>query len=306
MASNPTPDDSDVLLALAEDIADGCHDHEVAIGIKQNTEAALRAAITALNTQQLTLANLKNATETKSGLLQAADAAGKEVIGNSRRRLSKLHGERYNSGWEAAGFPDESTAVPKTPDKRFTLLGKLAAYYTATPAAESADMDATAAICTTAHGAVSDARQALHTAEMNQSNGIKTRDAALRTLRLKVRGLITELEGLVADDDERWTAFGLNVPAHPVAPEAIDSLTLEALGDGKVHAVWTYSRRMNNTRLMVRRVGVDDDFVSVGIVDGLEKTLSGHTAGLTLEVKAIATNDGGDAPPSPTQSVVVT
>ena len=46
MAANPTPDDDAVLKALAEDLADGDHDHEVSIGIKQNTEAVLRAAIT--------------------------------------------------------------------------------------------------------------------------------------------------------------------------------------------------------------------------------------------------------------------
>ena len=51
---------------------------------------------------------------------------------------------------------------------------------------------------------------------------------------------------------------------------------------------------------------MDDDFSSAGTADGLEKTLAGFTPGVTVQMKAIAYNDGGDAPPSPMVSVVVT
>lgn len=63
---------------------------------------------------------------------------------------------------------------------------------------------------------------------------------------------------------------------------------------------------MAGTRLQKKVVGVDDDFVAAGTADGLEKTLPGFTAGQTVEVRAIAYNDGGDAAPSPVASVVVT
>ena len=63
---------------------------------------------------------------------------------------------------------------------------------------------------------------------------------------------------------------------------------------------------MAGTRLLTRRVGTDDDFVSAGPVDGLEKMLSGFTPGITLQVKAVAYNNGGDAPDSPVAEVVVT
>ena len=98
----------------------------------------------------------------------------------------------------------------------------------------------------------------------------------------------------------------LNVPANPTAPEAIATLTLTPRGGGKVLVEWVYSTRMGGTRLQKRVVGVDDDFVSAGTSEGLEKTLLGFTAGQTLEVRLIAYNDGGDAAPSPVASVVVT
>ena len=64
--------------------------------------------------------------------------------------------------------------------------------------------------------------------------------------------------------------------------------------------------RMNGTRLMLKRDGVDTQFASIGTIGGLEKLITGQTVGQTIEVFAVAYNDGGDAPASPTRSLVVT
>ena len=129
---------------------------------------------------------------------------------------------------------------------------------------------------------------------------------AWRTVRKGVGGLSDELGTIIADDDSRYRDFGLNIPALPVAPEPIASLTATASGGGKVHLVWPYSNRMAGTRLQKKVTGVDTEFVSAGTADGLEKTLAGFTAGQVVEFRVIAYNDGGDAPPSPTSSVTVT
>ena len=305
MASNPTPDDDAMLSALAEDLADGCQTHEVAIGIKQNTETAMRAAIAGTASAKLALGAANMLVDNKYDLLQAADAAGAAVIMNCRLRLVKVLGTQFSAGWGTAGFPNQSTSVPDTQDERFTLLNALKLYFTANPAAESVDMDATAAICLAAHTATSDARAAVNTAETDQTNAQNAEKAAVKTLRKRVRGLIDELGQLVADDDARYEAFGLNIPANPSAPEAIASLTVTAMGGAKVFAQWPYSTRMVGTRLMRKRIGVDEEFVSIGTADGLEKMLTGQTPNQTIEIFVIAYNDGGDAPPSPTVSVVV-
>lgn len=306
MASNPTPDDDAMLSALAEDLADGCHAHEVAIGIKQNTETAMRAANGGTASAKLALGAANMLVDGKYDLLQAADAAGEAVIMNCRLRLVKVFGTQYNAGWGTAGFPNHSTSVPDAQDERFTLLNALKLYFTANPASESADMEATAALCLAAHTAISDARAAVNAAETEQTTAKNGEKAAVKTLRKRVRGLIDELGQLVADDDARYEAFGLNIPANPSAPEAIASLTLTAMGGGKVFAQWPYSTRMVGTRLMRKRIGVDEEFASIGTTDGLEKMLASQTLGQTIQLYAIAYNDGGDAPPSPTASVVVT
>lgn len=306
MAANPTPDDDDVLKALAEDIADGCDLHEVAIDIKQNTAAKIRAAITAFDAMRLARGQKEHVVDQKVAEHQAADAAGAVVLKNCRLRLVKVFGSQYNSQWLMAGWPNGTTAIPTTQSGRFSLLGSLKVYFTATPASESAEMEATAAICGAANTAISDARSAMNNAGTALDGAKDNEKAAVNTLRKRVRGLIDELGTLVADDDARYRDFGLNVPATPVAPEAIASLTVTPRGGGKVLAEWPYSTRMAGTRLQKKVVGVDEEFVAAGTADGLEKTLLGFTAVQTVEIRVIAYNDGGDAPPSPVVSVVVT
>lgn len=306
MAANPTPDDDDVLCALAEDLADGCHLHEVAIGIKQNTEAVIRAAITALSQQKQLLGTARASLDALIAAHEVKDREGITVLTNCKLRLAKLFGSRWNASWEPTGFPGQSTAIPSTMDQRFSLLGSLETYFTANPASESAEAEATAALCAAKHDEVSTARQAVNTARTTLTTRKKDAEAVVRTLRKRVRGLIEELGTLIADDDERYEAFGLNIPANPSAPEPIASLTVAAIGGGKVHLMWPYSTRMAGTRLQQKITGVDDDFVSAGTADGLEKTLAGYTAGQSVVFRAIAYNDGGDATPSPEATVTVT
>ena len=139
MATNPTPDDDDVLISLTEDLADGCHLHEVALGIKQQTEAVMRAGLLASKSALMGLGAARVLVDQKNDLLQAADAAGEAVLKNCRLRMVKLFGTQYNSNWQTAGWPNQSTAIPDKQDQWFTLLGALDLYFTANPTAESED-----------------------------------------------------------------------------------------------------------------------------------------------------------------------
>ena len=83
MASNATPEDDDVVIALAEDLADGCHIHEVTIGIKQNTEASIRAAIDGATAAKLALGTARKALTKVGGfydIIEQKDAEGLAVI----------------------------------------------------------------------------------------------------------------------------------------------------------------------------------------------------------------------------------
>ena len=306
MSSNPTPDNNGILRALADRIADGCHTYEAALGIKQNTEAVIRAAISGLATAELQVGLKKQAVDDASTALKAADDAGTVVLTNCKLRLRQKLGERWNPKWEPTGFPTHSTAIPLTPDERFTLLADLKEYFTAVPANESVDMGATAAACDAAWTALSNARQTEADAGSAQTTAFNNRATAADTLRKRVRGLINELGDLIADDDPRWEAFGLNIPANPSAPESVASVTAAALGNGRFEVNWPYATRAVRFRLETFITGVDTEWQNKGSFKDLETILKGFTAGQNVKVRVIAGNDGGDAPPSPEATVVVT
>ena len=306
MASNPTPDNNGVLRALADRLADGCHQHEVALGIKQNTEAAIRADMGALDTAITQTGTKKGLVSTAYDTLQAADVAGTTRIGDCKLRLQKVLGQKWSAAWEATGFPGHTTAVPNTQDERFTLLNDLKNYFTLNPTHESAEMDATAALCLAAWTALSNARQAVANAESALTAALNTRTAAETALRSRVRGLIGELGQLLADDDPRWEDFGLNLPANPSAPEPVASVTLEALPGHRIGAAWPYATRAIRYRVEVFIEGVDTEWQSKGSFKDLEANLKGFTAGQTVKVRVVAGNDGGDAAPCPEAQIVVT
>jgi hypothetical protein len=306
MSANPTPDNNDIVRALADRLADGCHTHEVAIGIKQNTEAAIRAAIAPLSAAELQYGMKKQALDDAYTALHAADDAGTTTLTNCRLRLAQKLGQRWNPAWEPTGFPNQSTAIPDTQDERFTLLGDLKAYLTTVPANESAEMGATAAACDAAWTALSDARQGVANAEQALTDAGTSRGNAVNALRKRVRGLISELETLITDDDPRWEAFGLNIPADPSAPEPVASVTAAPLGNGRIEMSWEYATRAIRFRVETMITGVDTEWQNKGSFKDLETILKNFTAGQTVKLRVIAGNDGGDAAPSPEATVVVT
>jgi len=196
-------------------------------------------------------------------------------------------------------------AVPNTQDERFTLLKNLETYFTNVPASESADMGATAALCLAAWNTLSTARQGVANAESALTTALENQADAVDALRKRVRGLINELEGLIDDDDARYEAFGLNIPANPSAPEPVDSVTAAPLGNGRFELHWPYATRAVRYRVETFIVGVDPEFQNKGSFKDLQAIIKGFTAGQTVKVRIVAGNDGGDAAPSPEATVVV-
>jgi len=294
---------------MADQLADGCHRYEAEIGLKQNTEAAMRAAISAATTARMDFAAARTETRRKAAAGKQASRAAAATLASCRLRLAKLMGHRWNNGWVATGFPNQSTTVPRDQDRRLTLLSALAVYFTAHPAMASVDMDATAAACTAAHTALSDARQELGEARTVQEQKFRVRRAAEQHLTKRIRSLISELGLLIGPADGRWEAFGLKMPVNPGMPGKIASLTLQAVGGGRVHAMWSRAVRMKGTRLLTRRLTgpvIDADFVNTGTARGLELTLGGFVPGTRLAVKVIPYNAGGDGQSSPVVEVEVT
>jgi hypothetical protein len=305
MAGNPVPDLQDDLLALAEDMADGCHNHEVAIGLNNNKEADVRADILALRNTEAAFGTAKDNRQDAMDALQAAEETAADFLAKARKVLSTFLGNSWSAQWEPTGWPDQSTAVPRSQEKRMNLCASLKIYFTNVPAHEVAALGVTAAAADAQFTAISNGRDALAMKEQAQATAKVARDAAQRNLRLRVRNLIGELNQFLADDDPRWHAFGLNMPADPDTPEAVVSLTLTANMAGKVVVTWLRARRATRYRIFTKIVNVDPEFVNVETVHDLEFMLTGLPSGQTLQVYIIAANDAGEAPASPTEEIVI-
>jgi hypothetical protein len=306
MGANLLPKSLDELFTLAEDMADGLHTHEVAVGVKQNLEAAVRAALTDCQTRQTAFITSKGTKKGKTNDQTIADSNAKAFIGKARNVLVPYLGVTWSDDWAPTGFPNQSTAVPPTLAERQALLTSLQAYFTANAAKENAPLGVTAANAGTLFTALSDARSAVNQALTDFNQKKTDRDTSERALRKRMRGLIEELTQLLDELDPRWYAFGLVPPGAPDTPDQPTGLVLSAGPPGTVYADWADAPRATGYRVETQLVGVDPDFQLFTSVSDSDATLTGLPSGATLNVRLIATNDQGDAsPPSDVAQIVV-
>lgn len=184
-------------------------------------------------------------------------------------------------------------------------MESLKLHLTGTPAHESVDMDVTAAIATTIHTNVSNARTALalKVAECGQAKA--ARDTAEANLRKRLTGMITELATLLSSDDPLWHAFGLSRPADEETPEAPSFTSLIASVPGTLLADWDDALRADHYRVWILIVGVDTEFRAVDSPSDSDATLGGLPSGATVKVRVTSVNDAGESQPGPEATAVV-
>lgn len=305
MASNRLPDKRDRLFAKGDDMCDGAHEHEVTLGIKQNTEAVVRPALAAARAAEAAFGTKQVQKKAANATLTAADNAAKVFISNARKRLSKFFGESYSTEWAAAGWSNNSTSTPTTQDERFNLVESLKLHLTGTPAHESVDMDVTVAIATTIHTNLSNARTALALKVTECGQAKAARDTAEANLRKRLTGMITELATLLSDEDPLWHAFGLSRPADEETPESPSFTSLIASVPGTLLADWDDALRADHYRVWILIVGVDTEFRAVDSPSDSDATLGGLPSGATVKVRVTSVNDAGESQPGPEATAVV-
>jgi hypothetical protein len=305
MASNPTPDTIGELIAAGEDLYDGLVQHAVACNIKQNTPAAFRADLDALIAAQNALVAAEGEEPAAYAALRTADSNGKGFIARAIKVLSISLGNDWTAEWIATGLPDQTVGIPSTQDKRFTALGGLAAYFTANPAKENAPLQVTAAIATTLHTAISDARQGVGNA-LNKTKGkLLARNEKRDAFRLRFRGTINELEQCLSIDDPKWYDFGLNRPDDPATPGQPSNVHATALGTGRVLIQIDGARRANSFNYYKQVVGTDAEPVKLLNTQGTQHTVENLPAGATVQITVTGVNKAGEGPASEPVSVVV-
>ncbi len=317
-AINETPRNPKVLTALAYDIHDGMATLQDVVGLHHHRTTTVLPAILKLEGDPAAAAGsnankgsqlvYKDCTdvlgEVTAAMVALSNGAVKTLLAGYRKVMEGVHGRGFNAGWAAAGFTNNSTAVPVPHDARLALLAAMRAYLVAHPGYETnlpqpapaAALEITDAAAQALHGQFTTARALINTTSGNQELCKDLRDADVEGLYQEVSGSIGEVRGLLAADDPRWETFGLNIPADPTPPEVVTGLSVTPAGPGKGLAAWAHARRATGYRVFQKVVGVDADFVFVERVQDLEFTLKGLTAGQTVAVAVAATNEAGDAP----------
>ena len=218
----------------------------------------------------------------------------------------KLYGESFSVAWEQTGFPNQSTAVPRTQAERMDLCASLQKYFVKNPTHENAGLEVTAAAAQAHFDAMKAGLDGIATGATDAGEAKAARDAALEALKTRMRGLIGELATLLGEDDPRWHAFGLNKPGEEPTPEVPENLVLTAGTAGKVLADWGDTRNADHYRGWVKIVGVDKDFRHVFSRDESDGTIPDLPSGATVQVRVTAVNEEGDESlPSEVQEIVV-
>jgi len=305
MASNELPNRLDELFALCHRMITGLNTYQVALDIKQNTKAAMEAV---LGTSETADFNYGDAVGNKTPLQDAQDAQYalvKAFLSDARGVLVHFLGGTYTQQWGAAGFPDNSTAVPDTIPKCLELTDKLKLYFTAHPTQENAPLNVTAAQAGALHTSFNAAIAAVDNGDTVAGQKKDLRDTSVTALRKRMTGLIAELTQLMENDDGRWYAFGLNPPAGATMPDVPTGLALTTGPPTIVLAAWDVAARAAHYRLFKQVVGVDPAFVFVDRFYDPSATVTGLPTAATVKLHVTSVNDAGESAPSADAQVVV-
>ncbi len=123
-------------------------------------------------------------------------------------------------------------------------------------------------------------------------------------MRLRLRGVVEELNRVLGPLDPRWEAFGLNQPGLKQVPERPGKVNVVVQAGGIAAVKWAKSARAEYYRIWLKVIGVDAEAVPVGSPADLDYTIENLPAGSQVEVSLSAVNNGGESARS--EVVVVT
>ena len=162
-------------------------------------------------------ARAKKATAAKR--FAAADLALTSWLAKARLVLMLALGSKWSESWLATGFTHRGTNVPKRIGPRIELARRLTGFFAEHPEYEVRFASVTEAEARALHQKVT-AEQAevrLTSAKAAAKKGL--RDRAEKRLRRKMHNLVGTLSVVLAKNDPRWLAFGLNRPRPDSPPE---------------------------------------------------------------------------------------
>jgi hypothetical protein len=303
MAKNRLFDNRQQLFAQAADMAAGLHLKEAQAGIKQNTEAALRADLEAAKLAHNAYNKALAANVAFKTAETAADEDGKIFIGAAKRILTIVLGDRWSPAWLPAGFTN-SLAIPSSLAERQLLLESLDGYLQAHPEQQNAPLNVTSAQAAELAKSLKAARSQVGSSAAALTAAREARDHAEQALRWRMSGLIAELEQLLDDNDPSWYAFGLNRPSDRKIPAVPADVVVTAGLPGSIHVQWASAARARRYKIYKKTDG-DADYQPIATTSDPIAVVNGLKIGATIYIQVTAANKAGESlPSSPAEFVV--
>jgi len=211
--------------------------HGAEIGVKQNTADVLTAELkTFRGLDALFVASRLRGKDELTPALRKADGDAQKYINDARHVLKSALESQYNQDWIDAGFLKGSLAMPKKIGDRDILVSALANYFKTHSHLENASLGVTAVAGTEIHERLSGLQKTIlnHHSKERELSGKRT--AALKALRKRVQGLISELKQVLAADDVRWILFGIDSPAERKRKNAEAKAEARSLAEAEMAA----------------------------------------------------------------------
>lgn len=287
---NIIPTKISLLFGVASDAAGGAAATDIAL--EQNTSLRiatdLEAATAAQAAYTAECAALPALYETRNAAAQTAYQFVQKA-----KSVIKVHcGSQFCEEWVDAGFLT-NLQVPQSPLELESHLIALNAYLTANPTHENAPLSVTAAQALTVKTALRNARLAVNAQRSLCTAKKGLRDTAVRKLRLRIRGLICELEQLIDDLDPRWLSFGFNMPGAPEVPEVPQNVQLDNQVPGELYVTCDASPLADHYRFWKQVQGAPGEPELAGSSDEPAFVIEGLAPGTVYLISVSAVAEGG-------------
>ncbi len=289
MASNILPTNAGQLIGLGNKMLAGLTSLGAALGITQITPAALDAALTAFIATDGAFNAARSTRQAASDGFHTAEDALAAWLGVVRNVLAARFGNRWSTQWAQAGFTNHTTAIPARIEDRLALALLLTGFFTANPSYEVPSMSVTAAHGTTLYDAACATQETYMTATVALKTKGDADTGAYNALVDMMWSLIKILDATLADNDPRWLAFGLNMPATNTTPGKPVNLTVTTDDTGAVVAGCDAVPLATRYRWRMRPVGQTDYVLVARSVDPLAIIL-GVVPGSAVEIIVQAVN----------------
>lgn len=290
MAQNIIPTSGGEIIALGNQMYSGLNTLGETLGITQITPAQFGAALALFTSKEATYNASRGAKHTAAEAFTASDVALDEWELSARSVLAARLGNRWSAEWAAAGFINNSTAVPRRMGDRLGLVSRLVTYFGANPGYQVPALDVTQAKAAALFSDVVTKTTARNGANEASRAALAGREEAQSALVGLMRGVIKILDATLSRTDLRWMSFGLNVPADNTTPGQPQNLAVTVLPTHTLSATCGAVPLATRYRWRAKVVGVDAEFWLAASTKDPMAEITDVLPGQTVDVLVQAVN----------------